>query len=322
MPCEACEKAAGCEDMKITNRNNEQVTIRFEDQDAMPVGMSMEEFLVMSDCFKASIGPVAKKLVTGLDAPGTLALGKAVLKSMLRQSNNDEKEFIRRRIMEQGNAKERIGRMRVAVIGYRGQTSRIRFSPRLFSLLTQVFVRNQYDINEANVRGKTIVDVGANIGDFSLMCACLGAGRVYAFEPVEKNYRELVDNIAENGWKNVIIPVNAGLGDKKERIRVEEETLMGTASPDAPLVEVVRLDDYLQENGIGRIDFLKMDVEGYEENVLLGARGAIARDKPVLSFSAYHKPTDMKRLPQVVREIRADYRIRLNRYAELDFYCD
>jgi hypothetical protein len=65
-----------------------------------------------------------------------------------------------------------------------------------------------------------------------------------------------------------------------------------------------------------------MDVEGYEENVLLGATNIIRKYKPVLSFSAYHKPTDKVRLPQLVKNIRADYRIKLNSFYEEDFYCD
>jgi hypothetical protein len=65
-----------------------------------------------------------------------------------------------------------------------------------------------------------------------------------------------------------------------------------------------------------------MDVEGYEENVLLGARETIRKWKPVLSFSAYHKPTDKTRLPEVVKSIRSDYDIRLNKHFEEDFYCE
>lgn len=71
-----------------------------------------------------------------------------------------------------------------------------------------------------------------------------------------------------------------------------------------------------------------MDVEGYEEKVLLGARKTIKKYKPVLSFSAYHKPDDRQRLPRVIKSIRPDYKCVLcpevegSTIREETFYCE
>jgi len=48
---------------------------------------------------------------------------------------------------------------------------------------------------------------------------------------------------------------------------------------------------------------------------------AIEKFKPILSFSAYHRPDDKTTLPKVVSGIREDYKIKLNKYDEEDFYC-
>ena len=65
-----------------------------------------------------------------------------------------------------------------------------------------------------------------------------------------------------------------------------------------------------------------MDTEGFEENVLLGANKTISKFKPVLSLSAYHKPTDKDRLPKIIKSIREDYKITLNHSGEETFYCE
>jgi predicted O-methyltransferase YrrM len=170
----------------------------------------------------------------------------------------------------------------------------------VFELINQVYVQNQYDVSKENVAGKTVVDVGANIGDFSMLCAVLGAKKVYAFEPDEKYFEILKNAIRENGFENIIIPINKKLGWLNK-------------------YEIIKLDSFL--NG-EEVDFIKIDVEGNEANVLIGATNIIRKFKPTLSFSAYHNPSDKEVLPKIVRDIESKYEITLNSYAEEDFYCE
>jgi len=201
----------------------------------------------------------------------------------------------------------------------------------LFLLIDEIMICNQYDINYNNIMNKIVIDAGANIGIFSIYAAKLGAKKVYAFEPVKETYEILKEMIKENKLENIIIPVNKALGDKNKIMKIKYS---GAGDGGASLnrkkrnkgkereIEVITLDDFVKENKIERVDFIKMDVEGYEENVLLGAKEIIKKYKPVLSFSAYHLPTDKERLPKVVLSIRPDYKIKLNNYWEEDFYCE
>ena len=61
------------------------------------------------------------------------------------------------------------------------------------------------------------------------------------------------------------------------------------------------------EQGAPRADFIKVDVEGMEAEVIRGARETIRRDHPVLVVSGYHKPDDLETLPRLIREIEPAY---------------
>lgn len=193
-------------------------------------------------------------------------------------------------------------------------------------LLPQIFIKNQYDVNKSNMGGKIVADIGAHVGTFAILCALHGCKKVYAFEPSPKLFAQLKRNIELNGLGGKIIPINKAVGENEGFIPVVDDGKMvcigkNTEGADAKNVEMTSLDSFFG-NGKERVDFIKMDIEGYEENALKGAKEVIRMHKPVLSFSAYHKPTDKTILPRTVLEIRPDYRIKLNFYSEEDFYCD
>ena len=197
--------------------------------------------------------------------------------------------------------------------------------------LSGIIKENQY--NYENFKNAVIIDAGANIGLFSLYACARGAKKVYAFEPVRETYAMLKNNIAANSLGKAITVVNAALGAKRGEAKIKcctkgEGSAMiagGNAGVNEGLnyeavrgVKVLALDDIIRR----KVDLIKIDVEGYEKQVLLGAAGLIKAYKPVLSFSAYHRSTDKKTLPRVVLGLRKDYRIVLNTFAEHDFYCD
>lgn len=187
---------------------------------------------------------------------------------------------------------------------------------------------NQYNVSSARIKNKIVIDGGSNLGEFAIYCARLGAKKVYAFEPVTSTYEIMKKQIEINRLQNKVIPVKMAVGGKNETVAIGFSYIGDIAAnigldvnqKNFEVIEVVKLDDFIK-NG-EKIGFLKLDVEGYEENALRGALKIIKKDKPILSFSAYHKPADKKRLPLVVREIRPDYKILLLKRAEEDFYCE
>lgn len=141
--------------------------------------------------------------------------------------------------------------------------------------------------------GAVFVDVGANIGYFSMLAAQQKAGKVLAIEPIPKTYDMLNMNIEYNMFTDVIEPLNIALGSKehtakficslgpKNHMVYEVEDI----HRDLPTinVNVTTLDNLLKyRKKIGRIDFIKVDIEGAEHSFLLGARKTMEAFKPII----------------------------------------
>jgi FkbM family methyltransferase len=142
--------------------------------------------------------------------------------------------------------------------------------------------------------GDVFIDVGANIGLVSIVASRLvGArGRVCAFEPVPNTVALLEQNIALNGAHNISVESTA-LGAVQETRAIYEhpEVNRGAASlvpsegsPSSAIVPVTTLDGYVHRAGLeGRIRAVKIDVEGWEADVLAGGRETLAASAgPVL----------------------------------------
>jgi FkbM family methyltransferase len=141
--------------------------------------------------------------------------------------------------------------------------------------------------------GDYVIDVGANIGLYSLLAAqSIGSkGRVYAFEPSSKAAALLDDNIRLNGFTTIdvqhmavsdsasMLPlyVNAQSGLTSCVQNRTRGTIIGEET-----VPAIALDDFIAQRHIPKVNFLKIDVEGFEEQVLLGAVHLIAREQDIV----------------------------------------
>jgi FkbM family methyltransferase len=124
--------------------------------------------------------------------------------------------------------------------------------------------------------GMRVIDVGANIGLYTLQLARLAGetGQVFAFEPEPTLFRAMRNNCIANAARNVT-PINLALGAHPGRVQFQRNAFnsgdnrlggLGWGAEEVE-VEVARLDDVLPEP---RVDFLKMDVQGYEFEVFRG----------------------------------------------------
>jgi len=165
--------------------------------------------------------------------------------------------------------------------------------------------------------GGVCIDVGANIGYLSLVLAStVGVhGQVVAFEPTNWTYKRLRANIELNELPQ-IQTVQAGLA---ARTGVEEEMdiiygyrLDGQLLTERQSIHLVRLDDYLAEHPLNRLDFIKCDTDGMEEQVFLGGIDALRRFKPAIHFELYQgQPTDQvatgERLLRTLEELGYEF---------------
>ena len=130
------------------------------------------------------------------------------------------------------------------------------------------------DFSELPVNGRTVVDIGANIGDTALYFADRGAKVVYALEPFPYSFRIALQNVELNGLGNRIILLNKGVGNPGT-ILVDENykntigsTLQGSATGQE--VDIVTLDQLVEQLRLkGAV--LKMNCEGCEYPAILNA---------------------------------------------------
>jgi FkbM family methyltransferase len=131
-----------------------------------------------------------------------------------------------------------------------------------------------------------VLDVGANIGCTSILFAQL-AKRVVAFEPVAKTFAFWQHNIDASGHRNCQ-GINLALGSERKNAQMHysEANRSGAFVSDAvegvgevAEVEVRRLDDVAAELGLDTIDFIKIDVEGYERRVIEGGWSTIVKHR-------------------------------------------
>lgn len=129
--------------------------------------------------------------------------------------------------------------------------------------------------------GMTVVDAGANIGLHTLFFAKrVGPeGRVYAFEPGQTAFDRLQSHVKRNQLSNVrcfhcALGASEGVVSIVENCQDNSRNFVEQSSPvmtGAQNVVLCSLDQFLEEQGVARVDFLKIDVEGFEPQVLEGA---------------------------------------------------
>jgi FkbM family methyltransferase len=136
--------------------------------------------------------------------------------------------------------------------------------------------------------GMRVIDVGANLGYYSVLASRLvgPGGKVLAIEAEPGNFALLERNLAENGCTNVEA-FQLALSDAPGRVALHTDrsnrgnpSLVGANVPDrggAVEVEAMTLDAFLAGRGAGRIDLVKMDVQGAEGRVLAGAQALLAQ---------------------------------------------
>lgn len=137
--------------------------------------------------------------------------------------------------------------------------------------------------------GMNVFDIGANIGCHLLpMAKMVGKdGHVTAFEPMEWAMKKLKRNVELNDFRNITIE-NIGLSDLEENKEVTFRTswtLDKSILPDANHtnhVHFTTIDNYVNSHGVKNIDFIKLDVDGYEFKILSGARNSINNFKPII----------------------------------------
>lgn len=155
----------------------------------------------------------------------------------------------------------------------------------------KMFSEEIQKVNKYIKPGDTVIDVGGNLGFFVLILNELvgNTGNIYTFEPSKNLKAKLESTVKKNNLQNVTI-VNLALGESEAATTLHynpKQTGLTSIVTDfdtgslSEEIQITTLDKFSQ-NIPGKISFIKIDTEGYEPQVLNGARKLISRDKPTI----------------------------------------
>ncbi len=189
---------------------------------------------------------------------------------------------------------------------------------------------DQYHAREFVRKDSIVFDIGAACGLFSIVAAQIAKdGRVFAFEP-SNSFSFLKKNAL--AYQN-IGPYNLALGDKnghKKFICSNKAPFCSHLEDSCMLrddidinnktvgVKVETIDSFVKRKRISRVDFIKIDAEGYEKQILKGAKKTIKHCKPVIVTAAYHFNSDDKKIIRLVKNIHSTYKVRGSKINEKD----
>lgn len=140
--------------------------------------------------------------------------------------------------------------------------------------------------------GSIIIDIGANIGFYSLLAAkkMQNTGKVYSLEPSKVVLKDLRKNIEVNKYSNIEV-FNFAVSDfngMTDFYRCEDDaynSLIATPMEKVVSIDrvnVVTLDDFVKMNNIEKIDVIKIDAEGLDYSILKGAKRALKDFRPII----------------------------------------
>jgi FkbM family methyltransferase len=164
--------------------------------------------------------------------------------------------------------------------------------------------------------GHVFLDIGANFGYYSVMLASRlnKQGVIHAFEPNPPTLARLRHHVAINGLEDVIRVHAVALSDQAGTAALamrEGNTgsahIVSSAAASAP-VRLTTLDAFCDEQRLARLDAVKIDVEGFEERVLLGGQQSLRRWRPMLLLELEparlaEKQTSAERVARLLEEL-------------------
>jgi len=168
-------------------------------------------------------------------------------------------------------------------------------------IFEQYYLKGKCEVS----KGDYIIDGGAFKGETSFWFLSKGVGKVYAFEPGSYNFLALSKNIKRNKAEDKIIPIQKVLSNRIGTLSFYATGSRGSVALTGgnETIEGITLDSFVEKEGLDRLDFIKLDVEGAELEVLEGAVEAIKKFKPKMAISVYHKPDDIITIPEFISEI-------------------
>jgi FkbM family methyltransferase len=171
--------------------------------------------------------------------------------------------------------------------------------------------------------GETVIDAGGCWGDTALYFSDrVGpTGKVYSFEFIPNNIDIFEKNLELNPrLKDNIELIPQPLWNISDQQVYYEDNGPGSQVSFMPFenmsgaTRTITIDDFVATNAISKVDFIKMDIEGAEENALEGARQVIMKYKPKLAIAIYHSDKQFIDVPKWILDLKLGYEIYIDHF--------
>lgn len=159
--------------------------------------------------------------------------------------------------------------------------------------------------------GMTVVDIGGNLGYYALLEAQMvgNSGSVIAIEPVLTNFEQLSRNVAANGYRNTILHnIAIGASNGTATMYIGRKSNWHSLHP-VPwetreiTVRVSTLDAVLDEHNLRSVDLIRMDLEGYEVEVIHGMAGTLEKYSPRLLVELHPHVAGVEAIVRYLRKL-------------------
>lgn len=161
-------------------------------------------------------------------------------------------------------------------------------------------------------KGDIVIDAGACEGFFIKYALNKEAAKIFAFEPLAVLQKGLKYTFREEIKKRIVEIISSSLSDTNGFCRMKsgkdficESHIDNNHSGEIPMATI---DTIFREKALRRVDFIKMDVEGWELKVLEGAKNVLQKHKPKLSIAVYHKYENAYKARELIMTINPTYK--------------
>ncbi|MFX0073399.1 MAG: FkbM family methyltransferase, partial [Candidatus Hermodarchaeota archaeon] len=192
-----------------------------------------------------------------------------------------------------------------------------------------IFLFQQYKYHRNNNvvetgEGDVVLDAGAGWGDTALYFAnrVFPSGKVYTFEFIPHNVNILSKNINLNPkFKDIIKVIKVPLWSTSNKeleyidIGTSSKIIQSASKKSDFLVKTISIDDFVKQNNISKIDFIKMDIEGAELDALIGAKETIIKYKPILAICIYHLIDHYYQIPKYIHSLNPNYKLYIDHFS-------
>ena len=194
--------------------------------------------------------------------------------------------------------------------------------------INEIFFDGAYRCDDvAPGPGDVTLDCGANVGLFAHWAAPLvgKTGHIICFEPepmladiLDRNLDKLEGTVKTTVVRSALsdragevdFVFDAGCFTTSRIANSQQQAEEGSKSTQSHRVAVRTIDEVVTTLALPRVDFIKMDIEGYEIPALEGARETLHKFAPKLAISAYHKPLDVVEIPKLISRSNPNYSVK------------